>query len=398
MKIRYYGHAGQLTGYGRAAEGMCHALIAGGAELEIRSLAPYDTLDFSHDLPLANHVRTDAGLDPNPDVVIVHTLPMDCVRVFELAEPTIGGQTATWIAYTTWEALRAPDGVCATLEGFDQVWTPSKESASAFAGSELPVRVIPHCFDETKLAHYRERVRPGARIVRDGAEAAPGDPRTPFRFYAIGAFNARKNPLAIIRAFAHAFPKGADVELLLACGGMTIEHLSHAICATGIPPHELPPIRSDFRTLTDLELWTLHRGADCFVSASRGEAWNLPAFEAVLAGRMVIAPADLGSDQFLDGTSALRYGSTLAPAMVETRVVRDAKGTQIQTVGAQGLTSRLLWREPDILELARAMQDVYRAQASTLDIRYDLGARFGYKAIGELALATIAELGRELST
>lgn len=393
MKIRYYGHCGQLTGYGRAAEQMCHALLAAGAELEIRTLAPYDSLKFETDggILLETMLRTDAQLDPRPDVVIVHTLPMDCPKVVELAVPTLISSLRPrpiWVAYTTWEAVgEAPLHVVKPYEVFDEVWHPSASSSCAFEALMAQdhggnVRVMPHCFDEDTLPYCRERVHP------PGATA----PRVPYRFYSVGAFSARKNPVALVRAFAHAFTRDDDVELLLACQGLTAEILTHTICATGIPPNELPPIRCDFRALTEGELWNLHRGADCFVTATRGEAWNLPAFEAVLAGRHVIAPLGHGHQTFLHRTSAMLYGSYPMPAMVETRAVRDGSGFHVQTIGAQGLTSKSIWLEPDVLQLAEAMRASYEQRISNLDVQYDLAERFGYKAVGTLAMSALENL------
>lgn len=400
MKIRYYGHVGQLTGYGRAAADLCHALVLAGADLEIRSLAPFESLKLEErDLPLASLLRQDHALDPRPEVVIVHTLPMDCPRVVQIATPTVAPSTAhqrrpVWVAYTTWEALgEAPKHVVQPFEVFDEVWHPSQSSAETFDTALAhdhrgTVRIVPHCFNEGMLPYYRERLH--TDVMTD--DRLPIGPV--YRFYSIGAFTARKNPIALIRAFAHAFTKADDVELLLACQGMTPTHLTHAICATGFRPQDLPPVRSEFQMLTDLELWMLHRGADCFVSSTRGEAWNLPAFEAVLAGRHVIAPRGHGHDDFLKWTSAVLYGAYPMPAMVEVRVVQDGQGSQIQTVGAQGLTSKSLWREPDVLQLAEAMRAAYDHRIQTLETSYDLTERFGYRAVGMLAMTALSALSQ----
>ncbi len=392
MKIRYYGHAGQVTGYGRAAEHMITALVRAGAEVEIRTLAPYNTLSWdTHNLPLASLLRRDDQLDPNPDVVIVHTLPMDCPKVYALEAPTLNyaHRRPLWIAYTTWETYKnAPMEVVAPYTVFDHVWHPSEQSASCFDPLiDLPnaptVSVMPHCYDEHRMDFYRER--------RSAPLEVPLDQGRRFRFYTLGAFTARKNPLAIIRAFAHAFSKADNVELLMACQGMTRQQLTHAICSTGFAPDDLPPIRSDFRPLTEAEVWDLHRGADAFVTATRGEAWNLPAFEAMLAGRHVIAPRGLGHDAFLRNTSAFRYFSYPAPALVDTRATPNPSGggTIIQTIGAQGLTSKSLWREPNVLELAEGMRQAYKERRSSIFVEYDIPGRFGYAAVGKLAIEFI---------
>lgn len=381
MKIRYYGHAGQLTGYGRAAENMIMALDRAGADVEVRTLAPYETLKFEGaSLPVASLLKRDHELDPLPDVVIVHTLPMDCPRVVDVAlrEGTLAAAPRpTWIAYTTWEATDVPFSM-QPYEVFDDVWHPSPASARGWveklaSDHKGTVAIMPHCFDESLLPFYRESV-----------VARPSD--GPYRFYSIGAFNVRKNIVGLIRAYAHEFSRADEVELVLSCHGMTEQMLTQAICSTGLRPDECPVIRAEFNPLTEDQLWAIHRGADCFVSASRGEGWNLPAFEAMLAGRHVIAPAGQGHDFFLLQTSARLYQALLAPAQVQTIATRDEKGTRIATIGAQGLTARSVWHEPDLLDLASKMRAAYENRDSTLTVNYDVAAKFGMEAVGRLAI------------
>jgi glycosyltransferase involved in cell wall biosynthesis len=385
MKVRYYGHAGQLTGYGRAAEMMCLALVRAGVDLEIRTLAPYDGLRFEGpSLPLANLLKRDGELDRTPDAVIVHTLPLDCPRVIAMPDvrTTIDSCPAL-VAYTTWEATSAPKAVVWPFETFDAVWHPSSLSADAFRAESVmsmrrKIHVMPHCYDEESLASYR------APLVSDTAGLA-------YRFYTVGAFTARKNALSVIRAFVHAFDKSDNVELLMVCSGMSQMQLTQAICSTGFSPDQIPPIRSDFKPISEADLWKLHRGADCFVSASRGEAWNLPAFEAVLAGRHVIAPLGLGHEEFLCDTSAAMYPAKLTPAMVDVRMVQDPSGSggvQVSVVGAQGLTSKSLWYEPDLFVLADLMRRAYQSRRRTIDLEYDL-ARYGSKVVGANARAKL---------
>lgn len=377
MKVRYYGHAGQNTGYGKAALGMCHALLSAGVELEVRTLAPYSTLKFEdHDLPVANRLRDDHDLDPRPDAVIVHTLPMDCGKVLEhsgLVTPGMLPADSLLIAYTTWE------GTNETIAGgrgdfglsfFDQIWVPSP--ASRFLGGEEIV--MPHAFDEATLESRRQ-------------DAARADDR--FRFYYVGAWTVRKNVVGLIRAYAHAFTPDDRVELVLRCSGATKETFVMGVHQTGLQMHEMPPVRFASDYISDAAMIGFHREMDCFVTASRGEAWNLPAFEALLAGRHVIAPKGQGSDIFLVDTSAALYRSWSAPAGVDVRLMPapEEGGFAVQTIGAQGLSARHCWREPDLLGLAGCMHDAYlthRRQMTT--VAYDVAERFGYKAVGRRAV------------
>lgn len=374
MKIRYYGHNGSGTGYGRAADEMVEALAAAGADVEVRPLGP-----ASSRASTARFYRHDAELTM-PDVVIVHTLPLDIGRAIGALPSEV--LELPHVAYTTWEALQVPPAVVRSVREADALWVPSEVTRHAFenATRDLQVRVMPHAYDESRDYEYT-----GER------------PERPFTFYYVGAWTARKNPGGLIRAFCSEFTRGDDVQLLLQCRGVSREMLAGALAATGLPQDECPRVQISGKDLSEPELWGLHGAmGDVFVSATRGEAWNLPAFEAMLARRHVIVPAGQGSNDFLDDTSALRVGWHPAPAFVDVRVIppqpEAAPGTMgIQIVGAQGLTSRCQWQEPDLAELALHMRNAYQMRHRTLDVHYDVAAEFGRKAVGQRALALLQE-------
>jgi glycosyltransferase involved in cell wall biosynthesis len=383
--VRYYGHAGQRTGYGRAACEMIKALLTKpGVRVELRALAPYNTLSFDFDdLPLASMLYNDGELTPNPDFTIVHTLPLDCPRVVEIAtrEGTLSPGATRLVAYTTWEASSvAPPHVVEPYAAFEQWWHPSVKSLGAWPTPPPRKSAVymPHAFDPESLSRRR-----------GNGEAVRGER---FTFYFIGAWTRRKNPEGLIRAYVHAFKRSDDVELLLHCPGVTQHQILASIAATGVDPHggDLPRIRYHGNYVADRMLEQIHQGADCFVTATRGEAWNLPAFEAVLANRHVIATSECGHDGFLEGTSADVVRAWDQPASVDVRAVTAGAGqVSMQTVGAQGLTSRCLWREPDLLHLSGIMRHVYETQTRDLRVEYDLIASYGYQAVGDLAVSLL---------
>lgn len=384
MKIRMYGHGGVAkTGYAQANLDLAMALArTPGVTLELRPLGPPASIEFPPAyLPLASCVRRDHELDSAPDVVIVHTLPLDCARVLEVAKLAPGPRL---IAYTTWETFAAPQAVCEALSPFDQVWTPSAASLVAFDTPNAPneilrgrVKVLPHCFDEETLSARRAATR------MDG----------PFRFYWIGAWTARKNPTGLIRAFAHAFTPADDVQLVLHSAALRPEALATALAATGLPETEMPKIGVSANYRPDDWMWNMHGCGDCFVTVSHGEAWNLPAFDAMLGGRMVIAPEGQGSDDFLLDTSAqLVKGEGYSPAMLDVRV-KAVEGSRyaIETTAAQGLTAKCLWQEPDLYAFATIMRGVARDNLRDLHLEYDPRERYGYAAVGRLALSLLTE-------
>ena len=377
MKIRYYGHIAP-TGFGRAAIETCAALSRHpDVQLEIAPIisaaSSAGMMPKTH-LPLARLCKSDHELDPAPDVVIVHTLPWDCARAIEILRPAEWPKTPKLVAYTTWEALTVPPDLCAALETFDQLWLPSAHAARAMNIGDGKIRVLPHAFDEATL-EARSR-----RIQHDG----------PFQLYYLGAWNIRKNPAAVLRAYAHAFTRSDDVELVIQSSGANATAIRLAAASTGLSADRFPRLRVGVAPVSDEAIVDLHRGADCFVTAAHGEAWNLPAFDAMLAGRMVISPWGLGSDEFLAETSAMRYGGGAAPAQVDVRIKPGS--TDIETVGVQGISSRCLWVEPSMPALIGCMQRVAHNRTTSMDVNYDPRERYGYIAVGRRAVSYLREM------
>src|SRR4051812_17213220 len=88
MLVHYYGHVGQRSGYGRAATDLCKALHRAGVTLQIRPLCDPSQVDLEmvgELAPLLTRVCSEI-----PDAAIIHTLPYDCRKVYDMAEFDIG--------------------------------------------------------------------------------------------------------------------------------------------------------------------------------------------------------------------------------------------------------------------------------------------------------------------
>jgi glycosyltransferase involved in cell wall biosynthesis len=424
MLVRYYGHVGGESGYGQAANETCMAMLEAGIELEISTdgkqlRAPY--------LPLSTRIRSTPDLSPEPDAVIVHTLPLDCAKLMQRIDFPARRRL---IAYTTWEgSSRVSADAAKALARFERVWVPSAVTQRLTEGAGFPVDVVPHAFDNALTGrshkpcptccdfHVLDGFPPGTSVTTPGG---PGTVREwtqygsavrvrvqhetdrenydpcqltadrvgPYRFYYIGAWAARKNPDGVIQAYLREFTPEDDVELLIQSSGAGDSACAVTQIATGLTMEEMPTIRYSNQRVTDAQIRSLHRESHCFVTATRGEAWNLPAFDAMMAGRHVIAPAGMGSDDFLMGTSADRYSSRIVPAGGEVRLVADPMAPPGHATavyfGTQGLTVRSNWREPDIEELGCLMRQAYTDNKTTLRMNYDPAARYSRKAVGTL--------------
>jgi len=376
VNLRYYGHFLHRTGYGVAARHLARALAGAGHRLHLRPLGQ-PAIEPGE---LSEHFE-DHGQEP--DAVIVHTLPRDCHRVLEI-ENLHRGRGPKLVAYTTWEALTAPLEVVHPLyERFDQLWAPSRPCALAFASNGLHASA-----GDRSSAERRTFVIPHGyeRFLAGGDDQGYRGNRF-YRFYWVGAWTARKNPQGLIRAFAYAFTARDQVELVLHSPGVSRDTFVAALAACGLEQSELPAIRLSNVTLTDEEVARLHLEGDCFVSAARGEAWNLPAFDALLAGRHVITQYGLGSDEFLIDTTADLIDGWESPAQVDVTMAHSEAGeVTVRTLGAQGLSARSLWLEPNLSSLADAMRAAYEARTRSITLDYDPASRFSYAAVEQQVL------------
>lgn len=379
MLVRYYGHVGLPTGYGDAAAEMCMAILSAGLDLEISTDGKALPQRF---LPLATCIKNEADLSP-PDAIIVHTLPMDCAKLLALSQAGDRYPRARRIAYTTWEgASLIPQSMAVELSHFDQIWVPSTATARCVtlrhAGAmNARVCVVPHAFDESLWS--------GDDTV---TEHSIGE--GPYRFYYVGAWVLRKNVDGLIRAYLRAFDAEDDVELVIQSSGARDSACQIAQLATGLQPGSLATIRFSNRRMSYEEIQALHRECHCFVTATRGEAWNIPAFEAMLARRHLIVPSGSGSDDFLKGTSAALYDSRLSPAYGEVELVQAPDAPPgygvAHYVGHQGLSVLSDWRDPDLGELADLMALAYSSRRTGLTISSDPVSRFGRAAVGRRIL------------
>ena len=89
MRVHLYSHVSYSTGYGRAGREIAYTLLAAGVELEILPLGAKAAAGYlAHSLMHNDHelyVRTheEPTSTATPDVIIVHTMPLDCGRVLD---------------------------------------------------------------------------------------------------------------------------------------------------------------------------------------------------------------------------------------------------------------------------------------------------------------------------
>lgn len=227
-----------------------------------------------------------------------------CFSAFDMLSETrsegLDGFTADHtIGYWPWELPFWPRQGDLPLDLVDEVWASTRFVFDAVAPTGKPVHHVP------------------LPVTVDGIELPGRDavplPRDRFNFVFVFdglSYFARKNPLAVLKAFWRAFPDDRDVGLVVKT--MNAAHL---------------PILSVFREIADsdprvsviAETWSrpkvleLLRSADAMVSLHRSEGFGRVVAEAMLLGTPVVVSDYSGTADFCSEDTAFLVSGRLVP-------------------------------------------------------------------------------------
>ena len=208
------------------------------------------------------------------------------------------------IVYSVWERDRIDPAVAEHLARVRQCWVPCTQNARLLVDSGVPaarVHVVPHPYLPDDVIH---KCRKRKATQFEGWK----------RFYSIGRWEPRKGFDQLIRAFLMAFRPNDKASLTIKYSGSgawkgygSVESaLTDAIDSCSGNGWTTDNIGDRVRLIGERisrkEIVRLHFDHNIYVSSSHGEAWNLGAFDAKLAGsRMVYVPwggvCDFASDE-----------------------------------------------------------------------------------------------------
>jgi GT2 family glycosyltransferase len=159
----------------------------------------------------------------------------------------------------------------------DEVWVPSAFNREAFlrSGLKRPIHVVPLGVDTD---HFHPAI-----------ESHP-NPQGDFVFLASFEWVERKRPEMILKVFNQTFRRTEPV--LLVCKIININAAVNVEAQIAVLGLKERGGRIAFLHNKDLpyhELGSLYRSADCYVSAARGEGWNMPLMESMACGLPAIA-------------------------------------------------------------------------------------------------------------
>lgn len=268
------------------------------------------------------------------------------------------------------------------INRMSEICVPSKQEAKTLkaSGVTTPIKVISQPLDTIFI---KSQIGLNNKLPFDAIS------NRSFKFYTIGEYIDRKNILDIVLAFNLAFNDTDNVSLIIKSSrpGLSsadaykfiakeIESLKNRMNIGLYKNKEI--IITD--RLSDKDMMSLHRSCDCFVSASKGEAFCRPAAEALCFGNTPIVTDHTGMVDFINTTNGFIVNSHKTPVVTAERTLSN----DFDIYNAYEY-----WYQPNIYSLIEQMRNVYemsRKDKDALINKRNLGINaieaFSYQNIG----------------
>lgn len=232
------------------------------------------------------------------------------------------------IGYFAWELAEPPTDWPDFPDVWDEIWTTSQFSAQSLAKLyRCPIHVVPHVLFGRSDAprQWHKGTKPLTFLTMADARSSV----------------ARKNPAGSIAAFLKAFPKEADVALIIKLQVTDITPEVESLLKLSASDPRICIITD---TISRAEVDALFTRAHVYISLHRAEGFGLPLLEARLAGLATIATGWSGNMDFMTAED-----SVLVPYKL------------VKMIDEGGVYGEVIWADPDIEAAAAAMKHFYDA-------------------------------------
>lgn len=316
--------------------------------------------------------------------LVIHSLEQlngtICPAAGSLPEEAVKQIYRNTIVYTSWERDRIHKKYVEVLNRLGQVWVPCQDNLEAFVGSGVRrelLKIVPYPFDPKKCKIAAPR----------GSEQVPTDRR----YYNIGKWEPRKNQHRLIGAFLLAHTPKDRASLLIKTSlfgggwhrypspGESIKFWLEdvAVLANGWTEASVDRlVRIIQEKIPEEQIQAIHEKNNIYVSASAGEAWDIPAFEAKCAGNRLVHVGFGGSAEYADEEDPLVVWKS-SPVHAGYMWEEDAR-----------------WADYSVEDLAAAMKEAKVVVRRVMSAK--LAPRFSHHAVGTLMRRHIEALAFEL--
>ena len=275
------------------------------------------------------------------------------------------------VGYTMLEVDGFPAEWVRQANEMDEVWVPTQANRDALVrcGAKRPVFVMPLGVDV-------DRFHPGIRGLPD--------PGGRFVFLSVFEWSERKLPGLLLSVFNRTFSVREPVVLVVKVDNRNpARRIRPEVEALHLSPTGGRVVFLHNREFPHHELAALYRSADAYVSAGRGEGWDLPLMEAMACGLPVIA-TDWGA-----------HTEFLHPAVGYPLAIR---GT-IPAISPNAVHEGFQWADPDPDHLSALLRHVYenRDEARAVGRRaaQEVRERWTYGHAAGRIVARLKAIGEE---
>lgn len=345
--VAVWGFFSSEIGLGSAARNSVQSLRSIGVECSAHAitLSGRANVQFRTDILTARH---------STNLLFVN--PSEMMKIDQVLPPTVLARSRR-IGHWAWELSQFPKAWLPSFLEIDEVW----------AGSTFVQRSIAAATNKTvRLAPYAVPDR--ARLSTSEARLALGLPQDEYIFLSIFDYSSsfsRKNPVAIVDAFAAAFPTHSPSRPLL----ILKSHSAHIDRANQRHLRQRVGRNTRIRLIDHVmnqeELNQLQDACDCFVSLHRAEGFGLNIAESMAGAKPVIATAYSGNMDFMTPRNSFPLPYTLVP--VHNGSYPHACGQEWAQVNHEAAveTLRFVVAQPDAARVRgqNARQDIIASYA-----------------------------------
>lgn len=247
--------------------------------------------------------RFDPGeLDRRPGLSDMLYADLDLSRpsvgLRNMYPPRVRGHVADMrLHYLYWEESRLPAPLVRQINAqLDGIVAPTRYCEKVYrdSGVMVPIRTVG--------SGMVNRISPQAPVAGDG----------PFVFLHVSSGLKRKGIEELLHAYARAFSAGDDVLLLIKTHDNPSNVIPGLVADLFAQAPNAPRVLVTTETLHGDEMQGLYRLADAVVLPTRGEGFNLPAAEALAAGRPLLVTDTGAHRDFCDDGNAILLKSRFA--------------------------------------------------------------------------------------
>lgn len=339
--ILYIGPTKDASGYGEAARNYIRSLVLHGHEVTVR-VAKFDSYPGDE----FTDVTALEGINIEPDICIQHLSPDQ----FDRFIPS-GLTCEKKVGITVHETDGIPMSWVNACNKMDLIIVPCQDNKKAFvdSGVATDIEVVPHTFDISKYDSPYPEFDLGEEVLRTT------------KFYSIFWNSYKKGLHTLLKAFYLAFQdQTSKVSLVLRIYTDPLHRNNSSDLKKAIREvrdllrlNDYPKIVLLCERLTDKEICSLHKACDIFVTATRGEGWCIPCFDAMAFGNTPVAANWGGIREYLSTKTGFPVEYQMVPCM----------GMANNSI----YSTRNKWAEPLLSSMIKEMTAAYHMHAGDSD-------------------------------